>query len=53
MVKKRRREGLTNLVSANERELRGKWPVVIAGVKVGMADSGAVELDETFAGCEL
>ena len=40
-------------MTANERELRVEGPVAVAGVEVGMADTRALELDETFAGGEL
>lgn len=40
-------------MSANEGKLCGDWPIVVAGVQVSVADTRAVELDETLAGCEL
>ena len=40
-------------MTANQGQLRGERPVVVAGVEVGVADAGAVELDETLAGGEV
>ena len=44
---------MTYLVTADEGQLRGKGPVAILGVEVGMADTRAVKLNETLAGGEL
>ena len=44
---------MTYLVTADEGQLRGKGPVAILGVKVGVADTRAIKLDETLARGEL
>ena len=40
-------------MAADERRLRGDGPVALRGVQVGVADTGAVELDETFTRGEV
>lgn len=41
------------LVAADERRLGGDGPVALGGVQVGVADAGAVHLDEALAGLEV
>ena len=41
------------LMAADQRPVRGKWPVALACVEVGVTDAGAVHLDETLAGREV
>lgn len=41
------------LVPANERELGLERPVALAGVEIGVADTGALEADEALAGLEV
>ena len=43
----------THLVSPNQWRLGWNWPVTFGGVEVGVADTGALELDETFARLEV
>ena len=43
----------THFVSADERGLCGDGPVALGSVKISVADTGAVELDETLARGEL
>lgn len=40
-------------MTANEGQLRLNRPVAVAGVQVGVADTRAIELNETLAGLEL
>ena len=39
-------------MTADEGRLCGDGPVALGGVQVGVADTGAVELDEALAGLE-
>lgn len=41
------------LMSTNERDVGWNGPITLGGVKVGVADTGAMHLNETFAGLEL
>lgn len=44
---------LAYLVSSDQRELGLERPVALAGVEVGVADTGALEADEALAGLEV
>ena len=40
-------------MTSDKRSLCGNGPVALGSVQVGVADTGAVELDETLAGLEV
>ena len=40
-------------MTTDERRLRWDGPVALRGVEVGVADTGALHLDETLAGLEI
>lgn len=44
---------IADLVSSNERALGGNRPVVVPGMEISVADTGALEVDKTLSGAEI